>query len=264
MTRIAERHAPVILVHGLFGFERIGFGPWTLLAYFRGIPEALRRRGYRVLAPRVHPTGGIARRARDLGTQIEACFPGEAVHIIGHSMGGLDARELLKDPRWENRVLTLTTVGTPHLGSALAEEARRRLGSVYRLLHSVGWDHQGFLDLVPDKALRWHEESLPPTDVPCYSVAGAPESSEAVCWPLRWHHGLLERLEGPNDGLVSVESALAFGEPLGGVTLDHLRQMNWYTGAPGSQVGAPVRALYRRILRTLGSHDPALLEVLSA
>jgi hypothetical protein len=44
---------------------------------------------------------------------------------------------------------------------------------------------------------------------------------------LRRIHAALEELEGPNDGLVSVESATAFGTPLPAWPLDHLRQLNW-------------------------------------
>ena len=62
--------------------------------------------------------------------------------------------------------------------------------------------------------------------MPCISVAGNP-TPETVCWPLTRTFAALSELEGPNDGLVSVESALAFGTPLPHWPVDHLRQMNW-------------------------------------
>jgi triacylglycerol lipase len=92
--------APIVLAHGLFGFRRIGLGPVTLAWYFRGIPAILQAAGNRVLVTRVHPTAGVSRRARKLGEQILEAFPDEPVHLIGHSMGGLDARELIADPAW--------------------------------------------------------------------------------------------------------------------------------------------------------------------
>ena len=46
-------------------------------------------------------------------------------------------------------------------------------------------------------------------------------------------------LEGPNDGLVSVESALGFGTPLPNWPVDHLRQMNWLA-PPRSLLGPAV------------------------
>ncbi len=84
----AHLDAPIVLAHGLFGFTRIGVGPLTLTAYFRGIPQALRATGNRVLVTRVHPIAGVDRRARRLGEQIVKAFGDEPVHLIGHSMGG--------------------------------------------------------------------------------------------------------------------------------------------------------------------------------
>src|SRR5260370_656391 len=34
--------APIVLVHGLFGFDRLAMGAWTIAHYFRAIPEMLR------------------------------------------------------------------------------------------------------------------------------------------------------------------------------------------------------------------------------
>src|SRR5262249_51798438 len=138
--------APIVLAHGLFGFTRIALGPLTLAAYFRGIPDVMRAAGNRVLVTRVHPTAGIRRRGRKLGERSEAAFGDEPVHIIAHSMGGLDARVLLSDPAWSGRILSLTTIGTPHLGSPLADFAKVRAGRIYRLLEAVGLDHRGFFD----------------------------------------------------------------------------------------------------------------------
>jgi triacylglycerol lipase len=244
------------LAHGLLGFERIRIGRWTLATYFRGIPEYLAAHGVRVYVPRVHPTAGVERRARKLGERIEARFPGEKVHIIGHSFGGLDARQLAADPEWQGRVLSLTTVATPHLGSSLAIAAGRRLGFIYRLLRTVGWDHQGFYDIVPDNARAWHERTSAPPELPCFTVAGDP-APDNVSWPLRSLHRALARLEGPNDGLVSVASTRAFGVPLPTRPIDHFQQMNWYTGTPQLQLAAEVRRLYRSILRAIAPYDVA-------
>jgi hypothetical protein len=48
-------------------------------------------------------------------------------------------------------------------------------------------------------------------------------------------------MEGPNDGLVPVDSAAAFGTVLPAWPLDHLRQMNWLApDLPASLVAAPL------------------------
>ncbi|MBX6314256.1 MAG: alpha/beta fold hydrolase, partial [Isosphaeraceae bacterium] len=229
--RFPRLYAPIILAHGLFGFDRIGLGPITLATYFRHVPEALRAAGNRVLVPRVHPTAGVARRAGMLAEQIEAAFGAEPVHLIGHSMGGLDARALLADPAWSGRALSLTTIGTPHLGSSLADAARHRMGPAYRLLERLRLDHQALLDLRSEAARAWHLATPPPERVACFSVAGDPPPDE-VSWSLRPLHEALARWEGPNDGLVSVASAQAFGTPLRTWPLDHLQQIGWSTPLP--------------------------------
>ena len=247
---VPRLQAPIVLAHGLFGFRRIGLGPVTLAWYFKGIPALLEAAGNRVLVTRVHPTAGVERRARKLGEQILQNFPDEPVHVIGHSMGGLDARLLLSDPAWQGRILSLTTVATPHLGSSIADFAKLRVGRIYTLLERLGIDHRGFLDVTPAAAADFNRRNPLPDWLPVYSVAGAPDH-EDVCWPLRRLHVALEELEGPNDGLVSVESATAFGQPLPNWPVDHLRQMNWLSPQPTEETCPQVADLYASVVENL-------------
>src|SRR5271157_3083205 len=248
---IPQLHAPVVLAHGLFGFSRIGLGPLTLTTYFRGIPEVLRAAGNRVLVTRVHPIASVEFRAQRLGARILRAFPNEQIHIIGHSMGGLDARRLLADEMWCARVLSLTTIGTPHLGSYLADFAKLRVGRVYRLLQRMMLDPTGFLDITRLAARRFHRRYPQPSDLPCFSVAGVPPPEE-VTWPLQRLHTVLAELEGPNDGLVPASSAEAFGTPLCPWPADHLRQMNWMTPVVNSRCPA-IPDLYAGILELLAA-----------
>lgn len=248
---IAHLYAPIVLAHGLFGFTRIGLGPLTLTTYFRGIPEVLRAAGNRVLVTRVHPIASVELRAQRLAGRILRAFPDEQVHIIGHSMGGLDARRLLAEDVWRDRVLSLTTIGTPHLGSYLADFAKLRVGRVYRLLQRMMLDPTGFVDITRLSARRFHRRYPQPTDLPCFSVAGVPPPEE-VTWPLQRLHAVLSELEGPNDGLVPVSSAQAFGTPLCPWPADHLRQMNWMAPTANSCC-PPIPELYASVLEHLAT-----------
>ena len=78
-------------------------------------------------------------------------------------------------------------------------------------------------------------------------MAGDP-ATETVCWPLQRTHAALSELEGPNDGLVPVDSALAFGTPLPAWPLDHLRQMNWLAPGETDSLFPPPIELYARVV----------------
>ena len=251
--------APIVLAHGLFGFRRIGLGPVTLAWYFRGIPAILREAGNRVLVTRVHPTAGVVRRSGKLGEQILRAFPDEPVHLIGHSMGGLDARQLLTEPGWQGRVLSLTTIATPHLGSSIADFAKLRVGRVYSLLERLGVDHRGFFDVTPGAAAEFNRRTRWPESLPAFSVAGDPPHDE-VCWPLRRLHLALGEMEGPNDGLVSVASATAFGQALPDWPVDHLRQMNWLSPEVTASPCPKVARLYAEVIENLARVDPDWVE----
>ena len=248
--------APIVLAHGLFGFNRIGYGPITLTSYFRGIPACLEAAGNRVLVTRVHPTAGVFRRAWKLKRDIDSAFPDQPVHLIGHSMGGLDARALMADPAWRGRVLSLTTIATPHLGSPIADFAKLRAGRIFALLERIGLNHQGFLDLAPAAMAEFNRRVPVPADIPVFSIAGDPPAGE-VCWPLRRLHAALLELEGPNDGLVSVASSLAIGRPLPTWPVDHLRQMNWLPARATPETFPPYPAVarhYAAIVANLAAH----------
>jgi triacylglycerol lipase len=201
---------------------------------------------------KVPPIAGIEARASRLGEQIAAAYPDEPVHLIGHSMGGLDARMLLADPEWGQRILSLTTIGTPHLGSPIADFAQFKVGQVYRLLTALKIDHRGFLDVTQQNAREFHGKFPAPETVRCFSVAGNP-TVEEVCWPLQRLYLVLSELDGPNDGLVSVDSALAFGTPLPHWPVDHFRQMNWMVPEPDAKTngaGTPVQ-FYAEVVTNL-------------
>jgi len=48
-------------------------------------------------------------------------MPGKKVNVIGHSMGGIDARVAIARFGAAERVASLTTVASPHRGTPLAD-----------------------------------------------------------------------------------------------------------------------------------------------
>jgi triacylglycerol lipase len=108
----------IVLVPGLFGFDRLG-----PLRYFNGVASHLEQTfpGLQVKAATTNPLGTVAKRAEILAQQIGLLFGPEDVHLVAHSMGGLDARFLVShNPAVAAQVKSIVTIATPHSGSPVA------------------------------------------------------------------------------------------------------------------------------------------------
>jgi triacylglycerol lipase len=216
----------LVLAHGLCGFDRIEAFGRTLKDYFPGIRQNLAAAGNRVLTTRVSPTAGVAERAAELRRFILREVPSGPVHIIGHSMGGLDARYMTAKLGMEDRVLSVTTVGTPHRGTAFADWGVGRLSRpLMPFLRMFGIPYQAFLDLTTNGCRRFNEDVPNVPGVRYFSVAG--ECDRAWLGP-EWllPYNVVARAEGANDGVVSVASA-SWGEHIDIWPGDHLNLVNW-------------------------------------
>jgi len=89
--------------------------------YFRGIAAVFPG----ALFPEVPVTASIEVRAAALAAQIDAKFPSGPIHVVAHSMGGLDTRCLLsgnlRGLAAPGRIASLSTISTPHRGSPIAD-----------------------------------------------------------------------------------------------------------------------------------------------
>jgi triacylglycerol lipase len=219
--------SPIVLVHGLFGFVRLKVGPWTLARYFPGIPEFLQSAGNRVLIPSLSPTAGVVHRATQLKTFLDRECPSEPVHLFAHSMGGLDARYMITRMGMSHRVLTLTTLGTPHRGTAFADWGIERFARLLRPIFEIfRVPTQGFYDLTTAGCREFNRQVPDVPEVRYFSVAG--EHEGGYLNP-EWYlpRGIVERMEGPCDGVVSVASA-TYGECVEIWKGDHLSLVNWF------------------------------------
>jgi triacylglycerol lipase len=111
------RHVGFVLAHGLSG-SGDSFDP--------AIVAALQADGFYVLRDAVPPVDSVEHRATELARQVDTFIAAnqlERVHVIAHSMGGLDARYLISTLGYADKITSLTTLGTPHRGSPLADVA---------------------------------------------------------------------------------------------------------------------------------------------
>ncbi|KAI9017800.1 Alpha/Beta hydrolase protein [Gaertneriomyces semiglobifer] len=146
---------PVVLCHGLFGFDVLGpeFMPALQIHYWTGIAKALQDIGCKVHISRVGTVAALKTRAQELRTFLERKVEGQQVNLVAHSMGGLDCRYVITHlPSSKFQVNSLTTVATPHRGSSFMDWCRDAFG--VGLLHDYV-NKQG--DDVVAKYLQAHD-----------------------------------------------------------------------------------------------------------
>ena len=129
------------------------------------------------------------------------------------------------------RVLSLTTIATPHRGSAFADYLFAQLGrtntrNVYAALEFFGVETGAFRQLTPTYMSEKFNPRTPDVEGVKYYSYGA--TMQPHFWSMfRQSHRIVEEAEGPNDGLVSVESS-QWGEYKGTLNhVSHLDLINW-------------------------------------
>jgi hypothetical protein len=118
---------PILLVHGMVDNRSI----FTLLR------RGLHRRGFgRVVTTNYSPfTNDVRAAAAQLAANVEELVADtgyERIHVVGHSLGGLIARYYVQRLGGHERVHTLVTLGTPHLGTRAAYLWPAQLGRQLR------------------------------------------------------------------------------------------------------------------------------------
>ena len=107
----------MVFAHGYLGFNVLG-----PIHYFNAIGPILQAAGFaQVVFTDVAPKGSIQDRSAELARQIKDRFGAQRVHVIAHSMGGLDARYLIA--QGNANIASLSSLGTPFRGTLVADIA---------------------------------------------------------------------------------------------------------------------------------------------
>ncbi len=246
---------PLVLVHGLLGFGSIG--PTRRLEYFRGVMRHLENNpkvlggNAKVYVADLDPVDSIPSRAIQLRDFIQSRiydhqrqkFRYENVHVLAHSMGGLDARYMIANLSMDigdrssmgERVASLTTIGTPHLGTPFADFMMRlpigQRAIQWANLYSINiaaFEHLSVKYLVKE---RFNERMPDREGVQYFSYAGD-VSPLRVFPPMLVPAEIIRRSAdgGSNDGLVPVDSAKFRYGPVDGeydqvLSADHAAQI---------------------------------------
>lgn len=237
---------PIVLAHGWMGIDAFALPGMIRPEYFRGVREHLEAKGHRVYVSRVSPLAGIRRRAEQLAEQLEK-IDAEKVNIVAHSMGGLDARYAISRLGLAGRIASLTTIGTPHHGTPLADTSLilRELPLLRRALMSqFGLDLDGIHDLTTAQMTAFND-TVPDAPGVRYAsyigwVRGGVRDVHVALAP---GFTYLHRRTGHNDGIVPAASQ-RWGNVLGDVHADHWAQIGWSRGLDA-------KSFYAAVARTL-------------
>lgn len=166
--------------------------------------------------PHIPPHGSIDERSKSLIQQIASRYSGP-VHLFGHSMGGINARDIASKAMTTNpgfQIKTVTTFGTPHRGVGMINFAPAMPTNFGSLLRSIiGTDLGAFGNLTRDFMAGYNKrtENNNNHSVRYFSWAGQigllTPTILALVLPT-------SRMFGPTDGLVNVSSA-TWGNDLG-------------------------------------------------
>lgn len=247
MTEERER-TTIVFVHGIMGFRSIRVLGREIV-YFKGLADYLGDLPVSLHFPVCPPSETVKVRAEALASYISTNVKCRDVHLIAHSMGGLDSRYLIHHLDPGKRVKTLATLGTPHRGTPLTDWFLNAPGIVPYLGRRFATP--GAHDLTPEACSRFNSTVSDRPDVRYLSYAGCRPVDQMPCWLRRWTR-LIEEKAGENDGQVPVSSA-QWGEFRGFLRADHFELVGWNLGLgdKGSERPFNHLMLYRSIIEEL-------------
>ena len=206
---------PIVLIHGA-GFRDL---KWPV--YWGRIPGALEKRGARVFYGLQDCWASTETNAREIVRRIDEILRetgAEKVNLIAHSKGGLEARMAASSLGAGNRIASVTTIATPHHGSRTID---RLLSAPRALFSAAAFAVDNWIRVVGDKKpdflavcqgfttahmAAFNREN---PDVPgvFYQSFGCVMAHPFSDINLSTANFVLNRIEGENDGLVSLSSA---------------------------------------------------------
>ncbi|KAK6456311.1 Alpha/Beta hydrolase protein [Scheffersomyces xylosifermentans] len=159
------------------------------------------------------------------------------VNLISHSMGGLDSRYLISKLQSDGtprnyKVVSLTTVSTPHHGSECADFVSNLVGN-NSVLKAICPD--SIFELTTESMAKFNESVPDDPSVEYFSYGARFDPKWYSLFNLTWHLLKYQRAQQAsgksipfdNDGMVAVESA-KWGNYLGTLDeVDHLDLINW-------------------------------------
>lgn len=219
-ARVAEKicntRYPILMVHGVF------FRDFKRVNYWGRVPKELELNGAKIFYGNHSSAAPVRECGKELKDRIEQIIKetgADKVNVIAHSKGGLDTRAALNIPGVAEHVATLTTINTPHRGCEFADyllgkvpdSVRDSVARTYNAAASkLGDPNPDFIaavtDLTHEKCMSFNEEMKDAPGVYYQSFGSKINSAISGRFPLAFTTDFVAKFDGPNDGLVGVES----------------------------------------------------------
>ncbi|WP_275407099.1 lipase family alpha/beta hydrolase [Alteromonas hispanica] len=205
----AKTKYPIVLVHGLFGFEDILF-----VDYFYKVPQKLTRNGAQVYIAEVSPANSTEVRGEQLLDYIDdvlALSGADKVNLIGHSHGGPTARYAASVA--PNKVASVSSVGGVNWGSKVADQLRKAIAEDSFQEDAAGVVVNAFANIIEIAS------GSDPRDKPTDSIAALNSLSteETIAFNQRYPEGMPSAY-CRNDGKMLAENGVFYYSWSGGKT----------------------------------------------
>lgn len=234
--RDASAHCPIfpiVLHHGFMAGAKMGG--------FVGAKAFFEKRGCSVFETEVAAVQTAAYRGKQLKTAIDGILAktgAEKVHIVAHSQGGLDARYAISILGIGAQVASLSTLGTPHYGTPLADlalstsspMAKKALAAMLNMMgksmnsSTPEPDTLAAVESMTEaymKKFNVEVQDDPQVIYQSWSAKSGRGSGDTLKTMMVLSHGILKVVSGANDGVVPEKSA-RWGKFRGALAADHL------------------------------------------
>ncbi|MCF6241703.1 MAG: hypothetical protein L3J74_10205 [Bacteroidales bacterium] len=208
---------PILLVHGI-GFR----DDFPYPKYWSKIPKILTKQGAKVYLAHQDAFNSHAVNAVQIKNRIDEILEetgAEKINIIAHSKGGLESRYAISKLDMANKVASLTTLASPHRGSAMADTILAYLKRK-KLLNWSLKKIRGYAKILGDKHpdvflssneltiayMKNFNKSVPDMPSVYYQSYGGLITENYPNWFVRIQYKLMAKAEGENDCIVSKHS----------------------------------------------------------
>ena len=224
----SARHSPLIFIRGFNSHSNddLQLGPINFGLVHCHLQPEFEKRGFHFIPLYKMGFGPIEEQISRARDQILSLRLGPEIHLLGHSTGGVIARGLAHALKSTHRILSVTTIVSPHRGTTLADHAAQFYKNHplwYRFWRATGYDvnlRVPLLEPLKTSSMLKFNETFP--DVPEVKYASIVSGARLKTLPL-FLKIIGQFSEDPNaetDGIVE-KSSQPWGEVLGDFAADH-------------------------------------------